>query len=85
MQRSSASQLTYTLRCKLLDGLLGRSFLGRRKVQNAECEPGRVQGQALGCGAHLTVLRRESIGEHSVAGAWVLADLVEAAQKARYA
>ena len=27
-------------------------------------------GAALGAGAHLTALRREAIGEHSVEGAW---------------
>ena len=63
--------------------LHARSVLGHMKVQNGKYELGRVQGQALGCGAHLTALRRESIGAHSVAGAWELADLVEAAQKAR--
>lgn len=41
------------------------------------------QGEALGCGAHLTALRRERIGEHSVADAWVLSDLVDAAREAR--
>ena len=42
-----------------------------------------LQGQVLGCGAHLTALRRESIGEHSVADAWVLSDLADAAREAR--
>ena len=42
-----------------------------------------LQGQVLGCGAHLTALRRESIGEHSVANAWVLSDLADAAREAR--
>lgn len=41
------------------------------------------QGQVLGCGAHLTALRRESIGELSVADAWVLSDLADAAREAR--
>ncbi|CAL5223002.1 g5450 [Coccomyxa viridis] len=42
-------------------------------------------GQSLRCGAHLTALRRESIGEHDVSNAWSLAELVEAAQTARSA
>ncbi len=55
--------------------------VGRFRVLSSSLR--MLQGQALGCGAHLTVLRRESIGEHSVASAWVLADLLEAAQRAR--
>ncbi|EIE20650.1 putative tRNA pseudouridine synthase [Coccomyxa subellipsoidea C-169] len=40
-------------------------------------------GKAVGSAAHLTALRRESIGEHSVADAWSVLDLVAAAQAAR--
>ena len=39
----------------------------------------------MGSAAHLTALRRESIGEHDVADAWSMPDLVAAAQAARQA
>ncbi|BDA42161.1 tRNA pseudouridine synthase B [Coccomyxa sp. Obi] len=42
-------------------------------------------GRAVGSAAHLTALRRESIGTHSVADAWTVPDLVAAAQAAREA
>lgn len=35
-------------------------------------------GRALGSAAHLTALRRESIGEHSVSAAWQVQALVDA-------
>ena len=38
-----------------------------------------LQGQKLGSAAHVTELRRERIGEHSVADAWVLQDLIASA------
>jgi tRNA pseudouridine55 synthase len=34
-------------------------------------------GQALGCGAYLQALRRESIGEYAVGDAWALDSLIE--------
>ncbi|GFH30256.1 uncharacterized protein HaLaN_29073 [Haematococcus lacustris] len=34
-------------------------------------------GQALGCGAHLTALRRETVGDFSVSVAWQLPDLID--------
>ena len=37
-----------------------------------------MQGEALGCGAHLVALRREAIGELRVGAAWQLPDLVAA-------
>ncbi|KAI8105071.1 hypothetical protein M9435_000243 [Picochlorum sp. BPE23] len=42
-------------------------------------------GQLVGCGAHLTELRRECIGEYSVKDAWDMETLIEAVrdQKAR--
>ncbi|CAL8468151.1 g7690 [Coccomyxa elongata] len=40
-------------------------------------------GKAVGSAAHLTALRRESIGMHNVADAWTVTDLVAAAQAAR--
>lgn len=43
------------------------------------------QGRAVGSAAHLTALRRESIGAHNVADAWTVPDLVAAAQAAREA
>lgn len=42
-------------------------------------------GQQVGCGAHLTELRRECIGEYTVKDAWDMDKLIEAVrdQKAR--
>ena len=44
-----------------------------------------LQGKAVGSAAHLTALRRESIGEYDVADAWSVPDLVAAAHAARQA
>jgi len=40
-------------------------------------------GQAAGCGAHLTKLRRQKIGQYSVDDAWKIEDLVEAIHEQR--
>ena len=42
-----------------------------------------LQGKAAGSAAHLVALRRERIGEHDVADAWQVADLVAAASAGR--
>lgn len=38
-------------------------------------------GKAAGCGAHLTALRREMIGEYNVKDAWNMQDLVKVLKK----
>ena len=40
-------------------------------------------GQAAGCGAHLTKLRRQKIGQYSVDDAWKIEDLIEAIHEQR--
>jgi tRNA U55 pseudouridine synthase TruB len=42
-----------------------------------------VQGQSLGCGAHLVALRRTRIGDFNVSSAWKLTELVEAVNLSR--
>lgn len=42
-----------------------------------------LQGKALGSAAHLTALRRESIGVYDVADAWAVSDLAAAAKAVR--
>lgn len=41
-----------------------------------------MQGEAAGCGAYVTELRRERSGEFEVADAWDLEALVERAEEA---